>query len=197
MSFKKIIKQTITALLHPIVSICFLKQGCKSFYIGPQMTINSFFDFYVGDSIHIGRNSRFLFVKEYQGVKHNPIIKIGGGTSLGNRFSALAAAPIEIGERCLIASDVLITSENHGCNPELSDNYANIPLITGAVSIGDGCWIGEKVSILPGVALGKRCIVACNSVVTKSFPDYSMIAGIPAKIIKKYDFDTHEWQSYV
>lgn len=47
--------------------------------------------------------------------------------------------------------------------------------------------------IMPGVTLGKRCIVAAGAVVTKSFPDYSMIAGVPAKIIKKFDVATGAW----
>lgn len=105
----------------------------------------------------------------------------------------MAAAPITIHERVLIASDVMITSENHGMNPELSQSYADSPLDGKPVEIGEGCWLGEKSMILPGVTLGKRCIVAAGAVVTKSFPDYSLIAGVPAKCIKTYDLDKHKW----
>ena len=89
---------------------------------------------------------------------------------------------------------MLITSENHGMNPEQNLNYAKTPLEARTVSIGKGCWIGEKVSIMPGVVLGNRCIVAANAVVTKSVPDYCMVAGMPAKIIKKYNFESHSWE---
>lgn len=148
----------------------------------------------MNNNISIGNDARFLFVNEYYGKTYNPKIEIGSNVSIGNRFSALSAAPIIINDNCLIASDVLITSENHGMNPEQNLNYARTPLEARPVSIGKGCWIGEKVSIMPGVVLGDRCIVAANAVVTKSVPDYCMVAGMPAKIIKKYNFESHSWE---
>ena len=53
----------------------------------------------------------------------------------------------------------------------------------GPVIIGDYTWIGENVSIMPGVNIGKSSVIGANSVVTKSFPERSIIAGNPAKII--------------
>lgn len=56
--------------------------------------------------------------------------------------------------------------------------------IKGPVMIGDNVWIGDKASILSGVTIGKGAIVACNAVVTKDVPPYSVVAGVPAKVIK-------------
>ncbi len=126
--------------------------------------------------------------------KYIPKTDIGSNISIGNRFSILSAASVQIADYCLIASDVLITSENHGINPEEGRSYASTPLSAKEVVIGEGCWIGEKASILPGVILGERCIVAAGSVVTKSFPPYTLIAGVPAKAIKTYNFNTHQWE---
>ena len=67
-------------------------------------------------------------------------------------------------------------------------------LFREVTKIEKGCWIGEKVSILPGVTLGDRCIVAAGSVVTHSFPEKTMIAGIPARAIKKYNEEEHLWK---
>ena len=65
----------------------------------------------------------------------------------------------------------------------------------GAVEIGDNCFVGIRVSILQGVKIGRSCVIASHSVVTKSFPDYSMIAGIPAKTIKKFNLFSNKWES--
>lgn len=52
------------------------------------------------------------------------------------------------------------------------------------IVIGDDCWIGTRVIILPGVHLGNKCIVAAGAVVTRSFPDKCIIGGVPAKLLK-------------
>ena len=106
----------------------------------------------------------------------------------------MSAAPIEIGDNTLIASGVVITSENHGTNPEIADSYADTPLEAKPITIGKGCWLGENVIITPGVELGDRCIVAAGAVVTKSFPPYSMVGGVPAKLMKTYNHNSHEWE---
>ena len=62
------------------------------------------------------------------------------------------------------------------------------------VIIHDDVWIGEMVSILPGVEIGKGSIIGANSVVTKYIPDYSIAAGNPAKVIKQYNFNTKRWE---
>lgn len=191
---KIFVKQVLTWIVHPVVSTKLLLSGARNFSIKPQMTINITKYLKMGKDVHIGRNSRFLFVEEYYGGHYNPGLRIGNHVSIGNRFSALSGANIEIEDDCLIASDVLITSENHGMNPELSASYAKIPLNVAEVKIGKGCWLGEKVSIMPGVVLGDRCIVAANSVVTKSFPEACLVGGIPAKIIKRYNYATHQWE---
>ena len=62
------------------------------------------------------------------------------------------------------------------------------------ITVGDNCWIGEKTTILPGVNIGKGCVIGAMSVVTKDIPDYSIAAGNPARVIKRYDFEAHEWK---
>ena len=192
---KLLIKQIISFMKHPILMIYIWKRGSKKVIIGSRISIRRMKYLQLGNKIEIGSDARFLFVREYYGGTYSPSVRIGDNVSIGNRFSALSAEPIIIENDVLIASDVLITSENHGINPELSSSYANIPLDSKPVFIGRGCWIGEKVTIMPGVNLGERCIVAANAVVTKTVPAYSMVAGVPAKIIKKYDFETHSWLS--
>lgn len=59
--------------------------------------------------------------------------------------------------------------------------------------IGENCFIGFGASIQAGTVLGKQCIVGTNAVVRGTFPDYSVIAGILAKVVKHYDEETEEW----
>lgn len=190
---KKVVKIIISFILHPILMLYLTAKGSHNVFIKPQTSINKLRYLEMGNNIQIGRSARFLFVKEYYGGSYEPRVIIGNNVSIGNRFSALSAAPITISDDCLIASDVLVTSENHGMDIEASSSYATIPLDAKPVVLGNGCWIGEKVSIMPGVTLGDRCIVAANSVVTKSFPEACLIGGIPARIIKRYDYKLHSW----
>ena len=114
-------------------------------------------------------------------------IEIGKHCYIGYKFTVLTGANIKIGDNVLMASNVTITSENHGMDPESEIPYMDQPLICKPVSIGDGTWIGQNVTILPGVDIGKKCVIAAGSVVTKSVPDYCVAAGVPAKVVKRYE----------
>jgi len=61
------------------------------------------------------------------------------------------------------------------------------------VHIGEGTWLGTNVVIVGSISVGKQCVIGANSVVTKDIPDYSVAVGIPAKVIKRYDFEQQQW----
>ena len=63
----------------------------------------------------------------------------------------------------------------------------------GSIILGENVFLGFGVKVMPNIKLGDWCIVGAGSVVTKSFPEYSMIAGNPAKLIKKYDLNLNKW----
>ena len=148
-------------------------------------------DVYIGDNTTILKDARINVYNHLTGL--NAKIEIGKHCYIGYKFSALTGESIKIGDDVLIASNVTITSENHGMDPESEIPYMDQPLICNPVSIGDGTWIGQNVTILPGVDIGKKCVIAAGSVVTKSVPDYCVAAGVPAKVVKKYDFENHIW----
>ena len=101
---------------------------------------------------------------------------------------------MKIGNGVLMASNILITSENHSIDPSSDMYYSKQELCCKPVTIKDGCWIGEKVCILPGVVIGKKSVIGAGSIVTNSIPDYCIAVGSPAKIIKKYDFISNSWE---
>ncbi|HCT3160777.1 TPA: acetyltransferase, partial [Escherichia coli] len=107
---------------------------------------------------------------------------------------------VTIGRDTLIASKVFITDHNHGSFKH-SDPMSspNIPpdmrtLESSAVVIGQRVWLGENVTVLPGTIIGNGVVVGANSVVRGSIPENTVIAGVPAKIIKKYNHETKLWE---
>lgn len=193
MNFKQFVKTAYTVIRYPEFGLKQAFRGCFPFYIGKGAQINSSDGIIVEDNFSLGVDSKITIIKEYHGENYEPALLIGKNVNIGNRFTALVADEIVIGNDTLIASDVLITSENHGMNPLSDYSYACQPLMAEPVSIGDGCWIGEKVTIMPGVSIGKKCIVAANAVVTHSCPDFCIVGGVPAKVLKTFDFEQKKW----
>lgn len=160
----------------------------------PMLQLTNEKNISIGDDTTILTNSRLAVYGDCC-EKEKTVIKIGNRCYIGFGFSALAVATgrIKIGDDVLIASNVLVTNENHGIDPESQIPYMDQPLSCNDVEICEGCWIGENVGILPGVTIGKKSIIGAGSIVTKSIPDYSIAVGNPARVIKQYNFEKHEW----
>lgn len=153
-----------------------------------------------GDRFVLSTGAVFATYPTYGG-KDNPVLTKGedSGIHIGNDVSAnrnltiYCADRIEIGSGVMMGSGILITDNDHGTDPTQPE-FRSQPLITRPVKIGDGCWIGERASILSGVEIGEHSIIAAGAVVTKSVPPYSIAAGVPARVIKRWNFDTKEWE---
>ena len=121
-----------------------------------------------------------------------PILSIGEGTSIGHFAHIVAIKSVKIGSKVLVADRVYISDNLH------SFDDINTPIIDqpvkfrSEVEIGDGSWIGENVCII-GARIGRHCVVAANAVVTHDVPDYCIVAGMPARIIKRYDVAAKAW----
>lgn len=207
---KKTIGKIIVTILEPLVWVkkqieglyayeekCKIEKSFGSFgkasNIFPPYNLTGQKNVVIGENTTILEHSRVNVWRDEQG--NYPKVSIGNNCYIGYYFSLLAAADIVIEDHVLFASNVLINSHSHGMNPESEKYYSEQPLTGGSIRIAEGCWIGEKVSILPGVTIGKKCIVGANSVVTKSIPDYSIAVGAPAHVVKQYDFGLHIWKN--
>jgi lipopolysaccharide O-acetyltransferase len=147
----------------------------------------------IGNDTNIMQGARLDCWPSYEGVKLKPRLVIGDRTQLGLNFTAICSDDLCIGDDVLIAGGVIITTQNHGMDPESEKSYQRQPPISAPVRIGNGCWIGERAVILPGVTIGEKAIIGANSVVTKDIPGYSIAVGMPAKVVKVWDFEQHCW----
>lgn len=120
-------------------------------------------------------------------------LEIGNGVVIGHFNHIYATKSIIIEDNVLTADKVYISDNLHGYED------IKIPIIkqsiiqNGEVIIGEGSWLGENVCVL-GAKIGKHCVIGANSVVTHDIPNYSVAVGIPAKVIKQYNFFSNSWE---
>lgn len=142
----------------------------------------------IGNNCSIGRNVQLTAWTHRRGQTFNPEIIFGNNCSINDGAHITAINSISVGDNVIISKNVLITDNAHGSSTFEMMNIAPIyrPIHSkGPVLIDDNVWIGEKASIMPGVHIGKGSIIGANAVVTKDVPPYSVVAGVPAIIVKR------------
>jgi len=149
----------------------------------------------MGKNLTTGVGCRF---ESYPKDRNSITLTFGKNVEINDYVHISAGEKIYIGDNVLIASRVFISDINHGKYSGLDqDTPLSKPndrkLSTSPIIINENVWIGEGVCILPGVRIGKGCIIGALSVVTKDIPDFSIAVGIPAKIIKFYDSNLNRW----
>jgi len=116
----------------------------------------------------------------------NPMLRIGDGVVSSGFLQVFVQQNVDIGDNVMFASNVFINDAAHGY-VTANTPYKHQPLFRVApVRIGQGCWIGQNVVILPGVTIGELSIVGANSVVTHDVPARCIVAGAPARIIRRW-----------
>jgi acetyltransferase-like isoleucine patch superfamily enzyme len=122
-----------------------------------------------------------------------PQLEIGDRVYIGFYACITIVDRLTVQEGAVISDYFYASDHTHGHDPRLG-SVAGQPLVSkGPVSIGRNCFIGYRVTIMPGVSLGESCVVGAHSVVTKSFPAHTMVAGIPARVIKRFDLNVGAW----
>lgn len=128
------------------------------------------------------------------------VLSFGKNVQINDYVHISAMRSVVIGDGVLMAGKIYISDNSHGFYKEgFSQSSPEEKPIERAyfvapVSVEDNVWIGEGVVVMPGVSIGKGCIVGANSVVTKSIPPYSMAVGNPARVIKRFNPETSCWE---
>lgn len=120
-------------------------------------------------------------------------IQIGNNTRIG--IGSVLIGPVSIGDDVRLAQNVVVSGLNHNYQ-DITIPISEQGVTTEQVYIGDETWIGANAVILPGVFIGKHCVVAAGSIVNKNIPSNSVVAGNPARIIKQYNGLTNQWERY-
>lgn len=116
---------------------------------------------------------------------------IGDYTRIG--LGNTLIGPVQIGSHVNLAQNITVTGLNHNFL-DVTKRMDEQGVSTCPVVIEDDVWIGANAVILPGVTLGRHCVVAAGSIVSRSVPPYSVCAGNPARVIKHYNFKSQQWE---
>lgn len=180
---------------------CFLR---TRLYYHTAKIIRFPFDIRNARNIHIGVNFSAgrlcrLEAIELKGSTQNIKLRIGNNVRLGDFVHISALERVIIGDNVGIGPKSLITDINHGDFLEghfydINMPYAQRPLSSKPVVIENNVWIGEMVSVVPGVTIGEGSVIGAHSNVVKSIPPYSMAVGNPAKVIKIFNPITSSWE---
>ncbi len=159
---------------------CILSNDIQIFNMKEILSIKS--------NCYIGHNCSFYSIDSHKKV---PNFIIEKKANINNRCKfVIGDEDIRIGENTLIGPGTCFYGFNHSM---ARDGSFNGPLISKEIIIGNNCWLGCNVVVVAGVHIGDGCVVGAGSIVTKDFPDGVMIAGNPARIIKKYDKTLNDW----
>lgn len=149
---------------------------------------------FLGRGVCILHHARMETVTEYRGQRFDPKLTIGDRTSIGQNFHVVACGDLVIGRDVTISGNVFIADCFHSYE-EINANSMDQKLCFQKTGIGDYSFIGYGAAIQAGAVLGKQCIVGANAVVLKGcYPDYSVLTGVPAKVVKRYNSETKKWE---
>lgn len=118
----------------------------------------------------------------------SPVLRVGARCSIGRGSHLVGHRSLVLGDDVITGPNCYLTDQNH----VYSDPHTPIGHQWPAedpVEIGNGCWLGAGCVILPGTRLGRNCVVGAGAVVRGVFRDHSVLAGVPARVIRSYDSD--------
>ena len=170
---------------------CFHSIGKRS-TIYPPLRFGNSKMIRIGDFVTVHPNCWIQTVGEDR-PKNSPKLIVKNHVSIGMSSTISAAHRIIIEDYVLMARNVFISDHLHGYEDVARPiSLQPITKVRG-VTIGAGSWLCQNSVVLPGVTIGRNCVVGANSVVNADVPDYTVVAGTPARIVKRYDASRRKW----
>ncbi len=162
--------------------------GEKVYFSGRAYIKNGKY-FSIGNNTKFHEHAMLSAWDNHNGIHFTPQVIIGDSCSFGDYIHITCCNKITIGNALLTGMHVIISDNNHGdVNREMMSQPPLLrPLSSkGEIVIENNVWIGDKVSILGGVRIGEGAIIAANAVVTKDVPAYSVVGGVPSRVLRQY-----------
>ena len=156
-------------------------------YLGKPIYIGGFKRIFIGKKVRIFPGARI------EAIGKDASITFEDNISVVQNLHITSGTHLVIGKNTTIAENVFITSIGHNYKM-INTHIMEQPNEIQETQMGENCFIGYGAVIQAGTILGKQCIVGANAVVHGHFPDYSVIVGVPARIVKRYDIQSQTWQ---
>jgi len=169
-------------------------------YLGPGCIIQGSRFIHFGSNLYAQGNLWVHAVSTWDHQQFHPFVSFGNHVSFSERVHITSIERIEIGNYVLVGSGVYIGDHHHGSYSGEHQSDPDIPPIHrplaggGPVLIEDEVWIGDNSVIIGPVSIGRGAIIGANSVVRRDIPERTIVAGAPARPIKRFNPATSQWE---
>lgn len=158
-----------------------------------NVTVNNACYMQLGRNVILEVNSLLSVIDHPEYNREKPRLIIEDNVGIGYGSIILALNKVHIEKHVMIGPYVTIVDYDHNYK-DVKKSINDQGLNSKPVVTSEGSWIGTKATICKGVKIGRNSVVGANSLVTKDIPDYSVVAGAPANVIKKYNPETKNWE---